>query len=449
MQVTSKTRWQIRLQNLIFPLLLAAVVGLVAWLTHAHRIEADWTAGGRNTLTETSRRLLEGLDQPVEITAFVREDAQLHRDIERRIDLYRRHKRDIELRFVNPDLNPDLAAREGILRQGQILIRLGGYTERIDTLSEREITRALQRLARGEERWLAFLEGNQERGLSDPGSRGLTQLAQVLERAGFSTRGLDLVRTPAIPDNTRVLVLAGPVRPLLPGAVTLLQDHLAQGGNLLWLVEPGEDIGLEPLARDLGIDFVPGVIVDANTEFRMLLGIEHPAVIPVVDYGQHPVTRNLTTQTLFPVAMALDLDLESAWTPIPLLTTLPRTWAETGNLEGDVSFDDGDRLGPLTLGVALTREIDGREQRVAVIGDSDFLANDYLGFGANLNLATNLFNWLAQDDSLIDITPRSAPDTQIELGDRMAYSLAILFLFVLPGGLLAAGILIWLRRRKR
>lgn len=490
MKVTRESRRQVRIQNAVFVVLFVGIIGLLAWLTHQYKLEADWTAGNRNTLTEATQKLLEGIQSPIRFTAFVEDDQELHQRIKARIDQYRRIKSDVSLEFVNPDLDPQRAREAGIARAGQILIQVGARSERVDDLREQTIATALQRLSRSGERYIAFLEGHDERDPSDGSNQGMRRLAEVLRRAGFNVQRLNLIRSPQIPDNTRVLVVASPTRDLLPGEVQVIRDYLAKGGNLLWLQDPGSLHGLEPLAEDLGLEFVPGTIVDANAELRAVLGIQHPAVIPVIDYRRHPVTEGLRTQTIFPLAWGVKTTGgEGQWTGQPLLVTLPRTWSETGSLDGEILYqpDEGDTIGPLNVGIALTRpvpepedheaeaadqpEAQGaadqaeettsaeeseaqqdaprREQRVAVIGDSDFLSNAYVGAGANLDLGNNLFNWLSQDDQLIAIRPKSAPDTNLELSNTAIMVIGAGFLLALPLGLLVAGVGVWLRRRKR
>ena len=138
------------------------------------------------------------------------------------------------------------------------------------------------------------------------------------------------------------------------------------------------------------------------------------------------------------------------------MVTQPRTWNEVSELEGQISQGDqtGERPGPLTLGFALSRSLHNDEgglytQRVVVTGDADFLSNQYLGNGSNLDLGMNMFNWLSHDDNLIAISPRSAPDTRLELSQNSQLAIAVFFLLILPLSLLGTGIRIWLLRRNR
>ncbi len=86
---------------------------------------------------------------------------------------------------------------------------------------------------------------------------------------------------------------------------------------------------------------------------------------------------------------------------------------------------------------------------MVIVGDADFLSNQYLGNGSNLEIGVNLVNWLSHDDRLISISPRPAPDTRLELSMQERLFIFSFFLLVLPLGLLVSGLRIWLKRRKR
>ncbi|MDQ3797433.1 MAG: GldG family protein [Pseudomonadota bacterium] len=454
MQVTPQSRWRLRLENVLFLLLFIGVIGLLAWLSTIYKFQADWTFGNRNSLSPDTQRILAAIHEPMSFVAFVPDDPALHKRIEENLAKYQRFKPDIKISFTNPDLEPEVAHAAGITSTGQLLLRVGSRTEIVDDLSEQTLFDALQQLARGGERSVVFLQGHGERDPLAGTNPGYSRLDDSLTRSGIRVRPLTLLRNPRIPKNTRLLVLASPKAALLKGEVKKLREYVAGGGNLLWLSDPNGPTGLQPLAEELGVKFVNGVIVDANAELRALLGIQHPAVVPVLNYGQHAITQEFDAQTLFPFTMGLEIDAHSdlGWQADPILTTTPRTWAETGSLAGkEITFSSksGDRAGPFTIGLALSRDRGKVQQRVAVIGDSDFLTNGYIGHGNNLQLGVNLFNWLTRDDTLIAISPKSAPDTQLVLGNTAIIVIAFTFLAVLPIGLLTIGTTIWMRRRRR
>jgi len=448
MFVSGKTRRATRIQNALFLVLFLAAVGMLAWLSTRYSFTADWTASGRNTLSAASSELLERLDGPVNVTAFANEDESVRRAIRDLLARYQRHKRDITLDFVNPDLQPARVRELGIRVNGELLIEYGGRQEKLASVSEQSITNALQRLARGGERWLVFLEGHGERKPLGEANHDLGAWGKRLAEKGFKIHSQNLVADPAIADNTAVLVLAGPQTGLMPGEVALIQQFVEGGGNLLWLADPDGLHGLRPLAEMLGVSFVPGVVVDPTTR---VLGISDPRLAIVSSYPPHPVTRNFDVVTLFPQAVGLTHTPPPGWQSQAILLSAERSWAEAGELSGKIARDEGvDTPGPLTLGVVMSRLRggEGGEQRVAVIGDGDFLSNAYLGNGGNLALGMNLVNWLSHDDRFIDIPVKTAPDRNLSFSPLAQGLIGFGWLVLLPLGLAVTGGLVWWRRRR-
>jgi len=456
MQVTRSSRRQLQLQNLVFVAGLLVLVGLLAWLSTRYSYQADWTSSGRNTLSVDSRKLLDEMPGEVHITAFARESQVLRDHIHDLVARYQRHKADVELSFVNPDADPDRVRELGITLDGELLVAYQGRSEKVQDLSEQNLTNALLRIARQKQRRVAFLSGHGERQPAGQANHDLGRFGTLLEQKGIAVQTLNLAETARIPDDTNLLVIADPRTALLPGEVQLIHRYVKDGGNLLWLVEPGNPAGLEPLAETLGIEFLPGVIVDATTQ---LFGIDNPAFALIPDYPMHAVTRELSSLTLFPQATALEVAAPEPWQSQPLLTTLDRAWTEIGELSGTIRFDqDSDeRMGPLDIGFAFTRarqqkdSSDERpaEQRVVVIGDADFISNAFLGNGGNIDLGLSLFNWLNHDDAFVAVTARTAGDVQLELGKVAQILIGFGFLFGVPLALLGSGVTIWWRRRNR
>ena len=453
MKITRASRRQLQLQNLVFVIGLIVAAGLLGWLSTRYTIEADWTSNGRNSLSADSRKLLDEMPGPVHITAYARETPALREHIKDLVARYRRHKADIELHFVNPDAEPERVRELGITMDGELLLAYQGRSEKIQELSEQSLTNALLRIARPNPHKVVFLSGHGERNPAGQANHDFGKFGKLLADKGIRLETLMLAETPAIPEDASLLVIADPRIPLLPGEVQRVNRYIRNGGNLLWLIEPGPLNGLEPVAETLGVEPLPGTVVDATTQ---LYGIDNPAFAIIPDYPMHEITRNMENAiTLFPQACALEVTAPEGWQAEPLLTTLDRAWTEIGPISGTIRFDqDSDeRMGPLDIGYILTRESGDEDhpgqQRVVVIGDSDFLSNTYLGNAGNINLGLALFNWLNHDDRFIAITARTATDVNLELGKIAQAVIGFGFLFILPLALLAAGVGIWWRRRNR
>jgi ABC-type uncharacterized transport system involved in gliding motility auxiliary subunit len=457
MEITRRSRLLLRLQSWLFALLFTGFIGLLAWLSTQYVYQADWTAGSRNTISVDTRTLLDDMKHSISITAFAREDELLRRQIQDLVGSYQRFKPDITLEFVNPDTAPERVRAQGISNDGELVVSYQGRSENVQTLGEQQLTNSLLRISRQDERWVVFLSGHGERDPHGEANFDLGGFGKELERQGIRVQTVNLAES-GIPENTHLLVIAGPRVSLLPGEVSLLRDYLDQGGNLLWMAEPGRPAGLEPLAEQLGIEFLPGVIVDATTQ---LFGVENPSFVVVTAYPNHDVTREMNAVSVFPEASALEIRDREQWQATPLLSTLNRSWTEIGELAGEIQFDaDSDeRAGPLDIGVAITRSAaaesadetsaEASAQRIIVTGDGDFLSNTYLGNAGNLDLGLNMVHWLSHDDAFIDIRVKAAPDTTLELGKAAQATIAVGFLAGLPLLLLSSGLVIWWRRRGR
>ncbi len=444
---------QFQLISLTNLLLLLAVFSLVAWLSVRYQSTSDLTHTGRHTLSETSRQVLQEARLPLSIIAYAREDSELRALIRNFVSKFQKHKPDISLQFINPDAVPDEIRELGINVNGELVLRYDGRSEHVRSENEQEFVNALQRLLRGTERWLAFLDGHGERHPVGKANHDLGEWAQQLKHRGYKIRPLNLVETPVIPDNTAVLIIASPLVPLLQGELEIVQKYLADGGNLLWLSDPNDPSNLDSLAEFLGIEFDSGVVIDTAAQ---LVGINDPTITLTTAslYPEHPITKDFTLTVFFPKARSLAAKPDSNWIVRELLLSGNHTWLELGTLSGEVMFNpEQEKQGPLTLGLSLQRKIEDKDtdrdyQRLVIIGDGDFLSNTYVGNSGNLELGMRIINWLSNDDSLISIPVNAVNDAKLEISQISLGILAVIFLFALPLLFIAAGFVIWWRRKK-
>jgi ABC-type uncharacterized transport system involved in gliding motility auxiliary subunit len=148
MQITPRSRFLLRLQGWVFAVLFIGIIGLLAWLSTVYVYQADWTAGGRNTISDDSRKLLAELTEPVTITAWASEDAMLRKQIKDLVGSYQRFKPDIDLEFINPDTAPERVRTEGVTVDGELVVGYQGRGEHVQVRSEQKLTNALLRVSR-------------------------------------------------------------------------------------------------------------------------------------------------------------------------------------------------------------------------------------------------------------------------------------------------------------
>jgi ABC-type uncharacterized transport system involved in gliding motility auxiliary subunit len=447
MKINARFRLQLLIQNGLFVVLLLSITATVLYLTRDVKTQWDLTQGKRNTLSQASSDILDGISGPITITAYATaQDAEtdLRALIQNFISPYQRAKDDVSLTFVDPREDPARAKQAGVRVNGELVVELNGRSENLGTLTEQELTNLLVRLMRSSERLVTALDGHGEGKLDGRANFDLGELGSQLAAKGFRTGSVNLAIAQDVPDNTSVLVIAGPQADLLPGEVSRIKRYLDKGGNLLWLIDYDSLRGMDAIADYLGLDLIDGIVIDPAAGRLNLPGSF--ALAP--SYRDHPITQRSTLTMVFPYARRLATHEDSPFHFSPLAEAGAGGWLETSGLK-NAEFDrDDDLPGPVAVSAALERDVRDRKQRIVVIGSSKSLSNEYIGLLGNMDLGVNIMNWLAGDDSLITIQPKSRNDLTLELSRGALIAIGFGFLIVLPAGLLIAGGLIWWRRRQ-
>ncbi len=183
---------------------------------------------------------------------------------------------------------------------------------------------------------------------------------------------------------------------------------------------------------------------------------QQPLVAFANQYANHPISERLQgVAAYFPTARSVRVTSEITGTnSIELVLTADQSWAET-DLAGlqeqnpQVQPDEGvDLIGPVSM--AVVAQNDATKQRVVVFGDVDFASDGYFGQLANGDLFINAVDWAAEQENLINLTPKD--QTQRILLPPQKYTLGLILfgsVFLLPGIVFAAGVVVWAQRRKR
>jgi ABC-type uncharacterized transport system involved in gliding motility auxiliary subunit len=470
MEITNKTRRQLRFQAWTFIILFLTVMGLLGWLSTRYNKDLDWTATGRNTLSKASVTVLDKLKDPIKITSYASggELGPAHTRVRELLKRYQKVSNKIQLHFVDPMTNPDETRKLGIRIDGEMIVEYQGRTEHVSNFTEEDLTNALQRLLRNAERKIVFITGHGERNPLGHANADLGAFFEAVQSKGFKVSTLNLTTALVIPPDTSVLVIASPQLDYLPGEVDAIKRYVDNGGSLWWMQEPKSNAHLKALADALHLKFMNGVIVDLDIR---LLGVNDPTII-MGQYLPHPITKDFNVLTLYPRVTGIDYEAKDNWKVTPFLESVNRSWLETGELKGTIRFDQGvDVKGPVKFAIAMTRKVNDdkqanakaendkagkqppeentKTQRVVVMGDGDFISNAYLGNQGNQQMGDNILNWLTHDDNFINIPEPKAPGSQLAVKENTMITLGALYLAIIPLLLLGGGLFIWLRRRKR
>ncbi|WP_457667098.1 GldG family protein [Thiolapillus sp.] len=433
-------KWRHPLLQLLIPVCL----GLLLALAHTYPVQWDWSAQGRNRLHPQSLALLQHLHGPIKVTAFVPDLPLQHARVTTLLDKYRQHYPELRLEFIDPSQEPEVARKLEIHHTPQLLLEYAGREEHISTVNEQLLTEALTRLSLDNQGWIAGIKGHGEASLRGQKNHDLGTFGKLLEKKSYKVIELELSSTGQVPDNVQLLVLAAPATALSTGETAVLLNYLEGGGSLLWLADGSIP---QALTDYLGIAFLPGTIVDAAAAD---MGMDSPTIAIGNPAEGSPLEKTLNAAVFLPNARAPEI-MDDKWQAAPVLRTGARSWNETGRLKGSIARDPGagEQRGPLNLALALTRDRkDGKQQKVMVTGDSDFLSNRFIGNGANRDLGLAMIHWLSDNGQLIDIPEFTPADRQLHWPPARVATLASLFMFGLPLLLVTIGLFIgWWRRR--
>ena len=437
------------LKNIAFAIALLAASVALYQLAARHSLQWDLTQSASNTLESSSVEVLKQLSGEIKITVYATaQDASqedIHKLIHDFIALYQRYKPDITLTFVDPVKQPEEARKVNIQANGEMLVQYGGRVEHLTLLNEQALTSALLRLAHSKDKLLMFLDGHGERKLDGIANHDLGEFGKRLQQNGYRLSSLNLTIAQDVPRNASMLLITQPQVDMLPGEVDKLLRYVAQGGNILWLIDAEPLHGLEPLAEKLGLLLTPGIVIDPAAE-----EMRAPANWALAaGYPPHAVTHNFNLITVFPFARAIGSEENETWQRTTLVEVAPRGWVGSRTSQVKAQFDKNhDVPGPATIALALQRDVNDRDQRIVVVGSGSFLANAYSGNGGNIDLGINMVNWLANEEKLIATQPRAIKDNAVILSKTKLAIISGGFLLVVPALLMLVGGVLWWRRRR-
>ncbi len=447
-----------------------ALLVLLAFLSTRYHHRWDWTEAKSHSLTDQTLKTLQGLAEPVKVTAlFAQIAAAEAKDL---LERYRTAAPDkLEVEFVDPQAQPGRLAELGIeagrLSGGLLHVALGPNSVDVTEVSEVALTQAIVKLTRQEQKKVYFLDGHNERvieGEKAAEGEGMQDAAEALRNENYTVETLLLAAKGEVPDDADVVIAAGPTRPLHESEHGALGRYLAKGGALLVLIDPraGTDLPAD-LAR-WGVELGDDVIVD---RVQGLFG--RPTTPFAAEYGDHEITRELGDATMFHVARSVQPAATAAGALAPIVRTSDASWAERDMdrllTKGEAAYDEGvDLKGPVSLAVAGTLDLSGSDgappapegeaaaekngARIVVIGDSDFASNQLLREFRNRDLFVNSVNWLLGDVEAISVRPGQARASRLQLTSEQFLEIRYLALFVMPELIAVLGVIAWWQRRR-
>ena len=440
---------------LITSVAFIAVIIFANVLAYQNPVPLDWTADKVNTLAPESIDALESLPEPVQATAFFSSqfNSEAARDL---LEKYRTNsKGKFDFEFVDPDRNPLAAQNAGITGNGKILLQTGQNRQIVSVASESEITNGLIKLLNPESYSIYFLTGEGERSIDQPSEESFTRIRQALENKNYTVKTLNL-EAQTIPDDARVIVLAGPLTPLSTQAVDALKEYLSTGGSFIALEDPiaftefdtKNDALVEYLSIDWGITLNDDIIIDTQAPSSAYFAT-------AVQYTPHPITDKMTgIGVTFPYARSLTVSFDVQNVIVTdLYYTTDQAWGETdfASIEaGQPEYDpESEQVGPILLAAVAENTVTGG--RVLVAGNSSFAVDSNFDFSGNGDFMLNSIDWSAENENLIALSPvgTTTERTFVAPGAFQRMIMLAASVCLIPLAIIIMGATSWYARRKQ
>ena len=497
-------------QTLVRALLVLAILILINVISIRLFDRVDLTAQGVYTLSDASKKLVGSLDDRVTIKAYFTEDLPSPYNNNRRavLDILNDYKAyakgNLQYEFINPqgEKGEQEAQEQGIapvqvqvvnadkleVKRGYLgLVML--YEDKKEVLPvvqnlsslEYDISSALKRLTTRTKKKIGYTTGHGEAEIST-----MRQAYQALEQQ-YDLVPVDLSKGSPIPSDVAALLVISPQTAFQDSAKYQLDQYLMREGKIAFLLNRinanlqmrmGQplDLGLNEMLENYGIRVDPDLVRDAQCasvgvtqqqgSFSITSQIPFPYIPIASDFDVHnPIVKDLRSVFFFFVS---SLDTSGAAAKGLKTDVLVRSSKRSGRQTGFFAIDPLQRYTPADLseeGIPLAAIVEGSfksyfvgrqpaptvtqspETRIIVIGDGDFMKDEYLGGKGNLTFFSNIVDYLADDAGLITIRSKNVTPPPLEqISDGTKQLVKNADLIGPPILIIGNGLLRWRRR---
>lgn len=265
---------------------------------------------------------------------------------------------------------------------------------------------------------------------------------------------IQLQTTDEVPEDAYGIILDAPLSDYSSEDVQKVLAYLKKGGNALIVVPEWSQtqmLNFESILSFYGVNLVDGVIVegDRNRYYQTPYDL-----FPNVEYDEI-TARIYDGAVLSPLSRGLVYDEEAedvSYTP--LLSTSDDSFSRVDPLSGSTAFGKakGDIDGPFTVALKAEKLTESGEASTAVIVTSETMFTseaDNIVPGYNVKLFCGVIAALADREISVAIPAKYYEIGNLAFSAGTVYVAAAVSIFVLPLGCLIAGLIIWLRRRKK
>jgi ABC-2 type transport system permease protein len=264
--------------------------------------------------------------------------------------------------------------------------------------SENEMAASINRLVSTPPK-IAFLTDELERGPFSLQTRDYNALANKLSKRsslinqGFDFEAVSLRNIQGIPLSYAAITIADPRTPFSAENLQKINAYIAAGGNVYLGSEPDRKDIMKPIFDRLGLSLKKGILVQSDPKYAsdfIFSGMTDRAKNFSPQSNQFiAVQQKYYGDTTIKIAMsgvsALDYKEIDGFKISPLLITNPKVcWNRVAPISSDslslkVKALPSDEHGSFVTSLLMERKVSGKEQRIIVASDADYLTEAMFG----------------------------------------------------------------------
>ncbi|GAA6771545.1 hypothetical protein AAGS39_22940 [Flavobacterium sp. CGRL2] len=330
------------------------------------------------------------------------------------------------------------------------------YDDMFKVPMEKEISASLKRLVVPAPK-IVFATGNMERSVDKIGDKNYkTGFNEITFRYSLINQGFDVssvdINAQNIPEQTTILIIADPKTQLSQGAVDRINKYIDQGKNVMLLAEPETNSALAAVTDKLGLSFTKQALVqesETNSPDYLVTEVSKNIDSTVIKLTKNKDNNPIPFLGSSGIKMVKDVGFKV--TPLLKTNTQPAWEAKTGITSIPEDLKKQPAVTAVPLAVALTRNVNGKSQKIIVAGDADFMGNAELSRGGSgtFQFFTDIFSWFTNYEFPIDTTRPENIDKKITVNANQVFMSKIVFIALFPLLIILSAAFILIRRNRR
>lgn len=343
----------------------------------------------------------------------------------------------------------------------QVFLRI--FNDRATEPSEVEISSALKTLTQ-KSPIVGFVTGHEERDINKANERSYYAFASQrnfrhsLINQGFTPINIDL--SSKISSDIDVIVISDMRSAYSENEMANFEEYLERGGNMFILGEPNRQEVMNPIVEKLGLKFTDDMLVQPSKT-----NLDDLVIGNITDEGAKKFDSLNRLKTAgycisTPTTLALVDISDKGFETVNILDTKEKgVWNEKKitdfiDEKSILNSELGEVEKSYSLMKYLTRNINNREQRIFVIGDSDCISMFELNANrpgvaaSNFSLVKLVFRSLSYDEFPIEAIRYHTPDNEVYVTQNIFEVMKIVFVWGIPISLALGFFILWFMRRK-